>query len=818
MKITLRRLLISTLILAAMYVAAGEMVIHKPDTTPEITASTPSDPASSTEQDHHQSDVRSRRTLSKAEDKISLDDSQQSFSDGQTTYPLRYYKPLQEANDPSARQWWTGQSGLEESWAIPSGSRQTTVAVIDSGFALEHEDLKERWATNQSEQGPTDQEAASVDNTLNCTDLRLPLDKSCNLIDDDNNGYIDDVTGWDFMNDDNSPQAGEVAPTGAGVAHGTNVSGILAATGNNNVGIAGVDWSTKVLPLQALGDAQDGTTITISRAIYYAVERDVDVINLSLGGDNEDPYLRQAIGYALDNDVVVVAASGNQGCDCISYPARYPEVVAVGAESQRGGPTSFSSYGDQLDILAPGEAMTSTTFTANNPTSAYASNLNGTSFSTPFVSGILSRQRAISTDASWGELIATLQAATDKTGLGNEYRTNLRGSGGARPAASLNRLITPLEYPTRYEFTMSETTHPLSSQRVYQCQAGSSGSSLLGILESNQQRRFTINLLERHRLLTQGWSLVKEFPVCVGLPNDTTTTRRIINLDSELFNQPKQTSSPMVNPILGKNLYVTPNTPVDRPVEITSQPSSLWLGSWINDVTKTAHAQVSDATRQNQLTTLVAYNIPQRDCGGYSSGGAESSAAYRTWIQKLVSGIGQREAIVILEPDALAQIDCLSTEQQSSRYSDLRYAVKVLSEQTKAYIYIDAGHGAWISAKTMAARLDKADISKAQGFSLNVANFETTLSNTNYGNQLSALVNNKHYVIDTSRNGRGPGNTWCNPSGRGLGIRPSTNTSGYIDAYLWIKRPGESDGLCNGGPGAGQWWQDYAEELVQNAS
>ena len=219
---------------------------------------------------------------------------QQNFVENGKTFPVHYYKPLSLPNDPSASQWWTTATGLDQSWQLPSGSRQTTVAIIDSGFALNHEDLNGRWAINEAEIGSTEQEAPSTLNKQNCTERSIPIDKSCNLIDDDNNGFIDDVKGWDFVNNDSSPQAGEVSPQGASVSHGTSVAGVLAATGNNAKGIAGVDWSTKILPLQALGDDEDGTTLTVARAIYYAVGRGVDVINLSLGGDIADEYLRNA--------------------------------------------------------------------------------------------------------------------------------------------------------------------------------------------------------------------------------------------------------------------------------------------------------------------------------------------------------------------------------------------------------------------------------------------------------------------------------------------------------------------------------------------
>jgi endoglucanase len=103
---------------------------------------------------------------------------------------------------------------------------------------------------------------------------------------------------------------------------------------------------------------------------------------------------------------------------------------------------------------------------------------------------------------------------------------------------------------------------------------------------------------------------------------------------------------------------------------------------------------------------------------------------------------------------------------------------------------------------------------------LNISNFDTDAANGTYGSAISALIGNKHFVVDTSRNGNGPtsDNQWCNPSGRALGHTPTTVTgNALIDAYLWVKHPGESDGTCNGGPAAGVWWPDQALSLATNA-
>jgi endoglucanase len=119
----------------------------------------------------------------------------------------------------------------------------------------------------------------------------------------------------------------------------------------------------------------------------------------------------------------------------------------------------------------------------------------------------------------------------------------------------------------------------------------------------------------------------------------------------------------------------------------------------------------------------------------------------------------------------------------------------------------------------MVLRLRAAGVARARGFSLNVASYWPTADQVAYGNLLGRALGGKHYVVDTSRNGRGPlGNEWCNPPGRALGERPTTATgSSLADAYFWIKRPGESDGSCNGGPRAGGWWPDYAVGLAKRA-
>ena len=249
--------------------------------------------------------------------------------------------------------------------------------------------------------------------------------------------------------------------------------------------------------------------------------------------------------------------------------------------------------------------------------------------------------------------------------------------------------------------------------------------------------------------------------------------------------------------------------------ELARVPTALWLGAWSGDVTATVRQEVAAARAAGAVPVFVTYNVPGRDCGGYSAGGVDSSAAYLQWVQAVAAGIGTAEAVVVVEPDALAQL----CGDPAARLSMLRTAVGLLEANTNTRTYLDAGHANWIDAATMAERLRAAGSAQADGFALNVSNFVTTASNVSYGQQVSTLLGGAHFVVDTSRNGNGPGSDWCNPPGRAVGQRPTSQTGQVrVDAFLWIKRPGESDGECNGGPSAGTFWASYAIGLMRGAA
>jgi len=358
---------------------------------------------------------------------------------------------------------------------------------------------------------------------------------------------------------------------------------------------------------------------------------------------------------------------------------------------------------------------------------------------------------------------------------------------------------------------------------------------------------------------------------------------------------------------------------------MTSESHAVWFtGGTPAEVQRQVNETVNAARGQHSVPVLVAYDVPFRDCGQYSAGGALDTEGYLAWIDGLARGIGSSEAVVLLEPDGLGIIPYNTdingnaewcrpdlsgsglTPQTANeaRYTQIRGAVARLEQQPNVSVYLDGTHSAWLGVGDIAQRLVEAGVADAQGFFLNVSNYQFTQNSVQYGTWISeciasgdyagcpnqywnggpdgtmiadllgawtgvALSNygvwsdtasdpalntsgidarfstpgTTHFVIDTSRNGLGPWRAtgsypdpqdWCNPPGRGLGLRPTADTGNeLVDAYLWAKVPGESDGSCNRGisgsttdpewdalvdPAAGAWFPQQALELARLAS
>jgi endoglucanase len=249
---------------------------------------------------------------------------------------------------------------------------------------------------------------------------------------------------------------------------------------------------------------------------------------------------------------------------------------------------------------------------------------------------------------------------------------------------------------------------------------------------------------------------------------------------------------------------------------IADRPIARWFNGDGADASD-ARAYVAAASRARKLPVLVFYHLPERGCG--AGEGAASAAAYRAWIDAIAASIGKHPAVVILEPDALPQLDCLSSSAQTTRLSLFSYAVdRLRSSAPNTWTYLDAGHDDWTPAGTMAKRLNAAGIAHARGFALNVSNFQSTARNVSYAKSVNAALGPaKHFVIDTSRNGNPlNGDDWCNPTGQRVGAAPRTGGATGLDLQLWIKPPGESDGNCGTGTGttAGEFTPTLAMNLL----
>jgi endoglucanase len=269
---------------------------------------------------------------------------------------------------------------------------------------------------------------------------------------------------------------------------------------------------------------------------------------------------------------------------------------------------------------------------------------------------------------------------------------------------------------------------------------------------------------------------------------------------------------------------------------IASKPQALWVTSSNLEHVRPA---IAKAVAHDQVLPLVVYNIPKRDSGHYSAGGEGSPDSYKKFITALAKEIGKCKTIIELEPDAVPQMydqlrqdipiaDAVRqmTDQQRKdifvRRGLIEYAVKTLKSNQNTLVYIDIGHSNWLPAEEAAVRMEFVGIESADGFCLNASNCRSTTELLAYGKKVSALCHGKHLIIDTSRNGNGPWETddkepWCNPPGRALGHIPTLDTDlDLVDAFFWIKRPGESDGQCRGGPKAGDFWPEYALGLIRN--
>lgn len=345
-------------------------------------------------------------------------------------------------------QWYLKRIKAPEGWGIQAQSPNIVVAVIDSGVDTHHPDLRANLWVN-------------------------PAEVDGNKKDDDQNGYIDDHYGWDFVN--NVADPGPKFKTGyteAGILHGTIVAGVLGAVGDNIEGISGVTWKTKIMSLKALDDAGNGETSRVVKAIDYAVAKGANIINLSFVGYASSRTMRDAIQRAVDAGVIVVAPAGNEqsaghGVNLNTkpiYPACYKNdanqslVIGVAATDGIDQKAPFSGYGNScVDISAPGVGFFSTAVYAPQQTwhgkffdNYYDGYWSGTSVAVPLVSGALALiQSANPTLTVQQSTNILLQSSDNIEALNPDYAGQL-GRGRLNVENALTAATQPLRQRTAY--------------------------------------------------------------------------------------------------------------------------------------------------------------------------------------------------------------------------------------------------------------------------------------------------------------------------------------------------------------------------------
>ncbi len=344
-----------------------------------------------------------------------------------------------EPNDPLYKnQAYLEAIGMPAAWDFAKGSPTVRVAVLDTGVDLSHPDLKDRLWTNKKE---------------------IPDDG----IDNDRNGYVDDVHGWDFIGNDNDPNPDLNDPTQVeGIHHGTLVSGIIGAAGNNSEGVAGVNWNIEMMPLRVLDSAGSGRTSAVEAAIRYAIAQKAKVINLSFSGSGYSDSLAETLRAAYRTGIVIVAAAGNEGDTerggnlnvHPEYPVCYrsasgdPILIGVSSLDAQGRHSSFSSYGsDCITVSAPGENITTTQVYRFGPKGfekPYGNGWSGSSLAAPLVSGLAALLLSINPALTPAEVRTMITAHAQNIDAINGGFGGQLGAGQIDAAASVLAVVTEL--------------------------------------------------------------------------------------------------------------------------------------------------------------------------------------------------------------------------------------------------------------------------------------------------------------------------------------------------------------------------------------
>ncbi len=345
-------------------------------------------------------------------------------------------------NDPDylkQQKMWR-QINAETAWDYSIGSKQVTVAIIDTGADIWHDDLKNNIWKNPYE---------IVDNGY----------------DDDGNGYIDDVNGWNFVEDNNDIRTSvlDSAASTDAIIHGTAIAGLIGASGNNIKGGSGINWTVKIMPLRGIANDGSGSYAQVSNAVQYAINNGADVISLSVVGTNGDSYLKEILREAYEKGIVIVAAAGNDqisGNGNLNTTRHYPVcmdadsaenwIIGVSSVDENDRLSRFANFGSCVDLVAPGQNIFSAQRYA--PVYGYMDEFGGpwqgTSFSVPLVAGAAALIKSIRPDWSAKEIINNLLKSSDDIQDKNLDYPNDIGFGrlNVGMAAKLADIGSPISY------------------------------------------------------------------------------------------------------------------------------------------------------------------------------------------------------------------------------------------------------------------------------------------------------------------------------------------------------------------------------------
>jgi subtilisin family serine protease len=335
-------------------------------------------------------------------------------------YELNSFIP----NDPYySSQYYLTKTNIQQAWDVTQGDSAIIIGIIDSGLDFLHPDLYGSFKINYGE---------------------IPN----NNIDDDNNGYVDDYLGWNFVSNNNDPTDDNI------YSHGTAVAGLISAGINNGIGIASVSPKCKVLVMKAFDSQGVGYDNDVASSILYAISRGVKILNFSFGDYVYSYLLRDVIRFAYSKNIVMTASAGNDNSDVLHYPSAFDEVISVGASDGDDRRASFSAYGETVDIFAPGYQILTTSRVGKGSSDfnydyAY---INGTSFSAPIVAGVsgllLSRNTNLTNEEIRGILVSTTDYFPGQTGWEHIYssgRLNALNAINNYNAPSVVRIFNPCQ-------------------------------------------------------------------------------------------------------------------------------------------------------------------------------------------------------------------------------------------------------------------------------------------------------------------------------------------------------------------------------------